>query len=46
MQRQINRLRVLCLNLPNTVHAEGQGLGEEELACVVRFLKGNNNTKI
>ena len=45
MQRQINRLRVLDLHLPNTVHAEGQGLVEEELACVVRHLKGNNNTK-
>ncbi len=35
MQRQINRLRVLDLHLPNTVHAEGQGLGEGELARVV-----------
>jgi hypothetical protein len=46
MQRQINRLRVLDLHLPKTVHAKGQGLGEEELACVVRHLKGCNNTKI
>ncbi len=46
MQRQINRLCVLNLHLPNTVHADGQGLGEEELAYVVRHLKGNNNTKI
>ncbi len=46
MQRQINRLHVLDLHLPNTVHAEGKGLGEKELACVVRFFKGKNNTKI
>ena len=45
MQRQINRLRVLDLHLPNTVHAEGQGLEEEELACVVRHLKDTHHPK-
>ena len=46
MQKQINKLRVLDLHLPNTVHAEGQGLGEEELACVVRHLKDTHHPKI
>ncbi len=35
---------MLELRLPNIVHAVGQGLGEEELACVVRHLKSNDNT--
>jgi hypothetical protein len=46
MKRQINRLQVLVLHLPNIVHAEGQGLGEEEFAFVVRHLKGNGYSKI
>ncbi len=37
---------MLDLHLPNTVHAEGQELGEEELACGVRLLKGKSNSKI